>query len=102
MRKIVLIAAMLLMPFFSSASVLNTPVPQTIKSKEIRQQLMGSPVYIQIFKEERILELWVKMGEQFSLLNSYDICNFSGGLGPKRREGDFKSRKVFIMLNAVS
>lgn len=95
MRKIVLIAAMLLMPFLSSASVLNTPVAQTIKSKEIRQQLMGSPVYIQIFKEERILELWVKMGAQYSLLNSYDICNFSGGLGPKRREGDFKSPEGF-------
>ena len=99
MRKIVLMAAMLLMPFFSLASVLNNPVAQTSSSKDTRQQLMGSPVYIQIFKEERTLELWVKMGEKYSLLHSYNICNFSGGLGPKRREGDFKSPEGFYTVD---
>lgn len=98
MRKIALIAVMLLMPFWSSASGLTGSVAQTTSSKETRQQLMGSPVYIQIFKEERTLELWVKMGEQYSLLHRYDICNFSGGLGPKRREGDFKSPEGFYTV----
>lgn len=98
MRKIVLIAAMLLMPFISSAGLLNSPSAPPTSTKETRQQLMGSPVYIQIFKEERVLELWVKMGEKFSLLHSYAICNFSGGLGPKRREGDFKSPEGFYNI----
>ncbi|MBS0848833.1 peptidoglycan meso-diaminopimelic acid protein amidase [Citrobacter sp. JGM124] len=98
MRKIVLMAAILLVPFFSLASVLNNPVAQTTSSQEKRLQLMGSPVYIQIFKEERTLELWVKMGEKYTLLHSYNICNFSGGLGPKRVEGDFKSPEGFYTV----
>jgi len=99
MRKIVLIIAMLSMPFYSFASLLPNSTAASFGTKEARQKLMGSPVYIQIFKEERTLELWVKMGEQYQLLNSYNICNYSGGLGPKRREGDFKSPEGFYTVD---
>ncbi|MEW7313742.1 peptidoglycan meso-diaminopimelic acid protein amidase [Buttiauxella gaviniae] len=95
MRKIALMIAMLLMPFMSFASLLSSNSSATPVSKEFKQQLMGSPVYIQIFKEERTLELYVKMGEQYQLLDSYRICNYSGGLGPKQRQGDFKSPEGF-------
>ncbi len=68
MRKIALFIAMLLIPCMSFAGLQRqragtgtTPV-----SKEYKQQLMGSPVYIQIFKEERTLDLFVKMGETLS------------------------------------
>ncbi|SQA97285.1 Uncharacterized protein conserved in bacteria [Cedecea neteri] len=99
MRKIALIIAMLSMPFFSFASLLNSSGVAAPVGKDSRQQLMGSPVYIQIFKEERTLELWVKMGEQYQLLNSYRICNYSGGLGPKQRQGDFKSPEGFYSVD---
>jgi murein L,D-transpeptidase YafK len=79
----------------SFASLLSGNTSNTPVSKEFKQQLMGSPVYIQIFKEERTLELYVKMGEKFQLLDSYSICNYSGGLGPKQRQGDFKSPEGF-------
>lgn len=59
---------------------------------------MGSPVYIQIFKEERTLDLFVKMGETYQLLDSYKICSYSGGLGPKQRQGDFKSPEGFYTV----
>ncbi|RPH21903.1 transpeptidase [Buttiauxella warmboldiae] len=95
MRKIALVIAMLLMPCMSFASFLSGNTSTTPVSKEFKQQLMGSPVYIQIFKEERTLELYVKMGEQYQLLDSYSICNYSGGLGPKQRQGDFKSPEGF-------
>jgi murein L,D-transpeptidase YafK len=95
MRKIALVIAMLLIPCFSFASLLSSNSSTTPVSKEFKQQLMGSPVYIQIFKEERTLELYVKMGEKFQLLDSYSICNYSGGLGPKQRQGDFKSPEGF-------
>ncbi|VDH23285.1 membrane protein [Escherichia coli] len=36
------------------------------------------------------------MGEQYQLLDSYKICNIPAALGPKQRQGDFKSRKGFI------
>ncbi|EPW7976965.1 peptidoglycan meso-diaminopimelic acid protein amidase [Cronobacter turicensis] len=97
MRKIALLIAMLLVSCFSWASTVSSDSVIPIK-KELKQQLMGSPVYIQIFKEERKLELYVKMGEQYQLLDSYNICNYSGGLGPKRRQGDFKSPEGFYSV----
>ncbi|EEV2360988.1 transpeptidase, partial [Escherichia coli] len=53
MRKIALILAMLLIPCVSFAGLLGSSSSTTPVSKEYKQQLMGSPVYIQIFKEER-------------------------------------------------
>lgn len=102
MRKIAFFLAMLLMPCVSFAGLLSSSSPVTPVSKEYKQQLMGSPVYIQIFKEERTLDLYVKMGEQYQLLDSYKICNYSGGLGPKRRQGDFKVRKGFTAFSAIN
>lgn len=97
MSKIALLFAMLFsLPMIAvcSASELIAKVPV------VEQKLIGSPVYIQIFKEERTLELFAKMGNEFQLVNSFRICNFSGGLGPKRREGDFKSPEGFYSVNA--
>ncbi|MFO7914316.1 MAG: hypothetical protein R6U43_01305, partial [Candidatus Krumholzibacteriales bacterium] len=41
--------------------------------KELEEQGMeyGAPIYIRIFKEERILELWVKKGSSFELFKTY-------------------------------
>ncbi|MGQ7114539.1 L,D-transpeptidase family protein, partial [Escherichia sp. TWPC-MK] len=32
------------------------------------------------------------------LLDSYKICKYSGGLGPKQRQGDFKSPEGFYSV----
>ena len=47
-------------------------------------------ILIRIFKEERILELWVANSDKdrFQLLKKYEICASSGELGPKRQQGD--------------
>jgi murein L,D-transpeptidase YafK len=102
MRKIALFIAMLLLPCVSFAGLLSSNSSTTPVSKEYKQQLMGSPVYIEIFKEERTLDLYVKMGETYQLLDSYRICNYSGGLGPKQRQGDFKSPEGFYNVTAAS
>lgn len=47
MRKIALILAMLLIPCVSFACLLGSSSSTTPVSKEYKQQLMGSPVYIQ-------------------------------------------------------
>ena len=97
MRKIALLFAMLFsMPMITACSA-SEQVPEV---PVVKQQLVGSPVYIQIFKEERTLDLYAKMGNEFRLVNSFQICNFSGGLGPKRREGDFKSPEGFYSVDA--
>ncbi|WP_370560325.1 peptidoglycan meso-diaminopimelic acid protein amidase [Edwardsiella tarda] len=62
--------------------------------------LLGSLVYIQIFKEERQLELYAKVQNGYQLVKRFPICKFSGGLGPKRTEGDFKSPEGFYQIDA--
>ena len=49
---------------------------------------VGAPVFIRIFKQDAVLELWLKGGPRYQLFRSYPICAFSGALGPKAREGD--------------
>ena len=55
----------------------------------------GSPIFIRIFKESRELELWVQRGERYYLFKKYPIAYFSGGLGPKNREGDEQAPEGF-------
>ncbi len=66
----------------------------------VKPSLLGKSVYIQIFKEERILELYRKLQtqDQYQLVKRYQICEFSGGLGPKYREGDRRSPEGFYRI----
>jgi len=98
MLRIALLFAMILsLPVFTmSTAAASEQVPLSQLDK---QQLLGSPVYIQIFKQERVLELYAKMQDQFRLIGAYKICDFSGGLGNKRREGDFKSPEGFYSID---
>ena len=104
MRKIALLFAMFLLPAYCLAATQNTVSLLSPVSKPFGQQLAGTPVFIQIFKEERTLDLYGKVGNEYRLLNSFKICNFSGGLGPKRVEGDFKSPEGFysVKLNQLN
>ncbi|MBK4785544.1 MAG: murein L,D-transpeptidase [Pantoea sp. Pent] len=95
MGRIALLFAMILIPLLSWAMTPEPMQPLAPESKELKKQLLGTPVFIQIVKEERTLELYSKIGNEYRLLDSYRICNFSGGLGPKRRQGDFKSPEGF-------
>ena len=74
--------------------------------KDLKQNrvLVGDPVYIRIFKEENILELWMKGADsaQYSLIKSYPICNWSGALGPKFAEGDRQAPEGFYDTSEMS
>ena len=59
---------------------------------------LGAPVFMRIFKEERVLELWLQSGETYQLFKTYEICNFSGDLGPKLQEGDRQSPEGFYYV----
>jgi murein L,D-transpeptidase YafK len=52
---------------------------------------LGTPIMIRIFKQEDDLEVWVQKAGRFELLATYNICNWSGKLGPKLTEGDRQS-----------
>ncbi len=62
----------------------------------------GAPVFIRLFKEEKILETWVQAGEEgrFAPYKSYKICNVSGTIGPKTREGDRQGPEGFYEIGA--
>lgn len=61
--------------------------------------VMGDPAHVRIFKQERKLELWLQRdGGRYALFRSYAICNFSGGLGPKLKEGDRQSPEGFYRI----
>jgi len=60
----------------------------------------GDKIFLQIFKKENILEVWIKpRGErEYKLLKIYPICYFSGKLGPKLKEGDGQSPEGFYKV----
>lgn len=100
MCKIALLFAIV---FLSSVTMVSAKLPlqsQPVVSEKLKKNFIGAPVYIQIFKEEKTLELYVKTDDEFRLLGSYRICNFSGGLGPKRRQGDYKSPEGFYIISS--
>jgi murein L,D-transpeptidase YafK len=59
---------------------------------------LGSEAFVRIFKAERQLELWLRRGAAFALFRTYDICNWSGELGPKLKEGDGQSPEGFYAV----
>ena len=60
---------------------------------------LGLPTFVRIFKEERELEVWLRKSERFELFRTYEICNFSGDLGPKLKEGDRQSPEGFYTVD---
>jgi len=59
-----------------------------------------SPIMIRIFKEESTLEVWKqKRNGQYDLIASYDICKWSGKLGPKFMEGDRQAPEGFYTVS---
>ena len=63
---------------------------------------IGSPIFVRIFKEEKMLEVWMLKGEQYARYKAFPICYHSGGLGPKLREGDKQSPEGFYQVSAAS
>ena len=59
----------------------------------------GQAMVIRIFKEEKALEVWKRTGDgQFKMFRTYEICAFSGVLGPKVKEGDRQSPEGFYTI----
>ena len=76
------------------------PLPTSLRVKmENLAMSEGDPIFIRIFKEESDLEVW-KQGPdgRFMLLESYEICTWSGQLGPKFQEGDRQAPEGFYTI----
>lgn len=71
-------------------------------SRDTVQRLaaMGSsptePMVIRVYKQSSELEVWKRTNTgDYALFKTYEICNWSGQLGPKFREGDYQSPEGF-------
>ncbi len=85
---------------FDAKPVMNR-LNSDLKTSEV---YVGDPVFIRIFKEEHILELWMKSqgANRYKLVKSYPICRWSGQLGPKYIEGDRQAPEGFYSTNLLS
>ena len=59
----------------------------------------NSPVMARVFKEEGKVEIWKqKTTGRYDVIASYDICKWSGKLGPKYIEGDRQAPEGFYSV----
>jgi len=59
----------------------------------------GEAMIIRIFKQESHLEVWKRTRDgTYALFKTYDICAWSGDLGPKVREGDRQAPEGFYSI----
>ena len=59
----------------------------------------GEAMVVRIFKQEKTLEVWKKTsGGTYKMFKTYEICAFSGELGPKVKEGDRQSPEGFYTI----
>lgn len=74
----------------------DAPLEQRLNKVRAKQ---GDPVFIRIFKEERMLEIWYgKKNGKFKRFTDYPVCYYSGPLGPKKRQGDKVSPEGFYKV----
>ena len=76
------------------------PVSDSIKRKMTDLNMSStSPIMIRIFKEESELEVWKQTRTgKYKKLEEFEICKWSGKLGPKFKEGDRQAPEGFYEI----
>ncbi|MES2907068.1 MAG: murein L,D-transpeptidase family protein [Pseudomonadota bacterium] len=77
-----------------------TPVSkQTQALMEQKGMDLRAPILMRIYKADARLEVWKKTRNgRYDILKTYDICRWSGDLGPKTREGDRQAPEGFYTI----
>jgi murein L,D-transpeptidase YafK len=82
----------------------SLPLPGTPDLSRLNERLAekgikpGSPVLLRAFKSESEFEVWFRKDDGFVLFATYPVCNWSGTLGPKQREGDKQTPEGFYTV----
>jgi murein L,D-transpeptidase YafK len=78
------------------------PQPQALIAQSERVgATASSSVLIRIFKQSKELELWRKTNDgSYALVKTYEICAYSGELGPKIKQGDRQAPEGFYTVGA--
>ncbi|HET7412976.1 MAG TPA: murein L,D-transpeptidase family protein [Pararhizobium sp.] len=84
----------------SVAEKANQPLPQSIVAKMKSEHMSAtSPIMMRIFKEEGVLEVWKQKDDgTYGKIAQYEICAWSGKLGPKKEEGDRQAPEGFYLI----
>jgi len=77
----------------------NTPAPPL---KPRIRFAAGDRAYLRIFKQEKTLELWRVRKGTYALYRAFPVYHFSGGLGPKLKEGDRQAPEGFYSITRSS
>lgn len=103
-KGLVAAAAAALLAACSSAPLIPPPseVPlskDTLALLAKKGMQPGAPVFVRIFKEESELEIWKQRDDgRFYHFKTYPICNWSGEIGPKLKEGDKQAPEGFYHI----
>lgn len=78
-----------------------TPIVEKLLLNNKQKNLtLGSNIFTRVFKASNELEVWMKQDttDTYSLVKTYNICDFSGDLGPKLRQGDLQAPEGFYFV----
>jgi len=79
---------------------------ELVKEKLLKAKVDTShfEIFIRVFKQEAKLEVWAKSANkaQFNLVETYAICQSSGVLGPKRKQGDGQVPEGFYQVGSFN
>ncbi len=99
------VAMSLLMSLLAGCSQVEIPPYLRPLSKDAimllgkKGMVTGTPMFIRVFKEESELELWKQRDDgRFYHFKTYPICNWSGDLGPKIKQGDKQAPEGFYTV----
>jgi murein L,D-transpeptidase YafK len=82
-------------------SLPETPDLKQLPARLASQNLkLGAPIFVRIFKREFEFEVWMKRADRFELFATYPVCMWSGGLGPKLKQGDKQAPEGFYTVDA--
>ncbi|MGH6862382.1 MAG: L,D-transpeptidase family protein, partial [Phyllobacterium sp.] len=81
----------------------NAPLPaKLVQSMKAKGMAPTSPIMVRIFKEENVLEVWKRKNNgRYDIVTSYQICKWSGKLGPKFIEGDRQAPEGYYSVRAA-
>jgi murein L,D-transpeptidase YafK len=84
----------------SVSNKVEHPLPSKLVNKMKAQDMSTrSPIMMRIFKEEGVLEVWKQKGNgRYDIIASYEICKWSGKLGPKFKEGDRQAPEGYYRI----
>ncbi len=76
------------------------PIPRQLVVEMHAQDMKETgEILVRIFKESSELEVWKETADgTYGLLKNYQVCKWSGVLGPKRKEGDRQAPEGFYTV----